>query len=195
MSVDPPPPENFLDVAFTGRLDNLTDGKVPDDVAREWVLADLRRSMGDLYASHWLREDIANANVFGPPGLNGTSDFIARMRARGVERIDAPMMGDILAAALLPVSKDIQEQNRHLGLTDHVVVFVFRPKVADVVLVYEDGRNEVQGHGRPGDLHWQLDAGYFYDHPTLGPLWYQTRGWPCRPDATVLGKLCGQVKP
>jgi hypothetical protein len=67
VKVDPPPPKNFLDVDYSGRIENLTDGKISDETARKWVLADIRRGVGDAYVSLNLREDIANADIFGPP--------------------------------------------------------------------------------------------------------------------------------
>jgi hypothetical protein len=46
-------------------------------------------------------------------------------------------------------------------------------------------------------MWWQLDTGHFFEHPTLGPLWYQKKGWSCLPedDITPVGRLCGRVKP
>jgi hypothetical protein len=159
------------------------------------VLADIRRSRGDLYASHHLREDIANAGVFGPPGLNGTTDGIQELRDKGVEYIDAPMMADVVAAAVIAVPADVQAQEPEAALTDFVIVLLFRPKTAEAVLVYGDGRREVFSASRDNELRWQLDTGRFQEHPVVGPLWYQERGWSCRPDDSVVGKLCGLVKP
>jgi hypothetical protein len=194
-NVDPAPPENFLDIAFKGRIENFTDGRVTDETARRWVLADLRRSMGDLYATHNLREDIADAGVFGPPGLNGTTDLIRQLRANGVERIDAPLMADFLAAAVIAVPKETLARSKGAGLTDYVIVLMFRPMSADAIMVYRDGRNEAVPGGKLDEVHWQLDAGHYFEHPTVGPLWFQSKGWSCRPDDTVVGKLCGKLKP
>jgi hypothetical protein len=45
-------------------------------------------------------------------------------------------------------------------------------------------------------MSWQLDTGTFVADRTVGPLWYQLRGWKCTPgDGTVTGGLCGLLKP
>lgn len=195
VNVEPPPPRDFLDAKFTGRIDNLTDGKISDATARRWVLADLRRSMGDLYASHNLRDDIANAGIFGPPGLNGTTELIEDLRDQGVDRIDAPLMANFIAAAVIPISKDMQANNPDVGLTDYVIVLLYRRSNAGGVTIFDDGHREPIAGSPDNELRWQIDTGWFVDHEVLGPLWYQERGWTCRPDATVVGKLCGLVKP
>ena len=195
VNVEPVPPRDFLDVEFNGRIDNLTGGRISDETARQWVLADVRRSMGDLYASHHLRVDIANAGVFGPPGLNGTSDGIEEMRDKGIERVEAPMMAEIAAAAVIAVPKELQAKEPEAGLTDFVIVLLFRPKTAEAVLVYGDGRREVFASSKEKELRWQLDTGRFIEYPAVGPIWYQERGWSCRPDDSVVGTLCGLVKP
>jgi hypothetical protein len=195
MNVEPPPPRNFLDAKFTGRIDNLTGGQITDATARQWVLADLRRSMGDLYAAHNLRDDLANAGIFGPPGLNGTSDLIEDLREQGIDRIEAPLMATFIAAAVIPVSKEMQASNPDVGLTDHVIVLLYRRSNAGGVTIFNDGHREPIAGGSDSELRWQIDTGWFVDHEVLGPLWYQQRGWTCRPDETVVGKLCGLVKP
>src|SRR5690348_6780798 len=86
--VEPAPPKNFLEGPFTGRVDNLTQGKISDETARRWVLASLRRGRGDAYAGQHLRDDIADAGIFGPPGLNGTREQIQTMRAKNIDHIE-----------------------------------------------------------------------------------------------------------
>ncbi|HUQ09093.1 MAG TPA: hypothetical protein VM146_02170 [Steroidobacteraceae bacterium] len=195
VNVEPAPPRDFLDARFTGRIDNLTNGMLSDATARRWVLADLRRSLGDLYASHNLRDDIANAGIFGPPGLNGTTDLIEELRDQGVDHIDAPLMASFIAAAVVPVSKEIQANNPEAGLTDYVIVLLYRRSNAGGVTIFNDGHREpITGSG-DSELRWQIDTGWFVDHEVVGPLWYQQRGWTCRPDSSVVGKLCGLVKP
>jgi len=195
VKVDPPPPKNFLDVSFSGRIDNLTNGQISDETARKWVLADLRRGMGDTYAGQNLRDDIANANIFGPPGLNGTDRGIQSLRAKGIERIEAPTLPDVVAAAVISVPKQVQAENPGAGLTDYVIVLLFRSNLGKATAIYRDGRREVMEYKSAEEFRWQLDTGHFFQHATLGPLWYQRNGWPCRPDDTVVGKLCGRVKP
>jgi hypothetical protein len=195
VNVEPAPPRDFLDTKFTGRVDNLTQGAIPDATARQWVLADLRRSMGDLYASHNLRDDIVNAGVLGPPGLNGTADLIEDLRDQDVDRIDAPLMASFIAAAVIPVSKETQANNPDVGLTDYVIVLLYRRSNTGGVTIFNDGHREPITGSSDKELRWQIDTGWFVDHEVLGPLWYQQRGWTCRPDATVVGKLCGLVQP
>jgi hypothetical protein len=195
VNVEPPPPRDFLDAKFTGRIDNLTHGQIPDATARQWVLADLRRSMGDLYAAHNLRDDIANAGLLGPPGLNGTTDLIDELRDQGVDRIDAPLMANFIAAAVIPISKEMQADNPDAGLTDYVIVLLYRRSNAGGVTLFNDGHREPIAGSSDTELRWQIDTGWFVDHEVLGPIWYQQRGWTCRPDSSVVGKLCGLVKP
>ena len=195
VKVSPPPPRNFLDASFSGRIDNLTNGQISDATARKWVLADLRRGMGDMYAAQNLRDDIADANIFGPPGLNGTGRGIQSLRAKGIERIEAPTLPVVIAAAVISVPKQVQTDNPVDGLTDYVIVLLYRSKPVKATAIYRDGRREVMETKSSEELRWQLDTGHFFEHATLGPLWYQKNGWSCRPDDTVLGKLCGRVKP
>jgi hypothetical protein len=195
VGVTPPPPKDFLDVNFHGRIDNFTNGQISDETARKWVLANLRRGTGDGYAAMNLREDIANAGVFGPPGLNGTDRSIRAMRDKGVERIESSSTPNIVAVAVISIPKDVQADNPHAGLTDYVIVLLYRSTPDQATLVYRDGRREVLESKSEGELHWQLDTGHYFEHATLGPLWYQKNGWSCQPDDTLIGKLCGRVKP
>jgi hypothetical protein len=190
--VEPAPPRNFLAVEFDGRVDNLTNGKLSDETARKWVVADLRRGRGDSYAGHQLRDDIANAGIFGPPGLNGTDAMIRTYRERKVDHIESPWTPKVIAAAVIAVPKQAQDS---LALTDYVIVLMYRMQPGPMTLVYRDGRRELLANNRQDQLYWQLDTGHFFRHPTLGPLWYQEMGWSCVPDSTALGKYCGLVKP
>lgn len=195
VKIDPPPPRNFLDVSFSGRVDNLTDGKISNETARRWVLADLRRGAGDMYSALNLREDIVNAGIFGPPGLNGTDRGIQSMRKKGIAKIEAPTQPDVVAAAVIAVPKKMQEEDPHAGLTDYVVVLLYRSTRGKATAIYLDGHREVMEDKSEGALSWQLDTGHYFAHSMLGPLWYQKNGWSCKPDETVVGKLCGRVKP
>jgi hypothetical protein len=195
--VDPPPPENFLEFDYKGRIDNLTGGRLSDETVRRWVLGDIRRGRGDVYAGMNLREDIVNANVFGPPGLNGTINGIESMRRQGLLRIEAPADPHIVAAAVIAVPKELLGGgDPATRLSEYVIVLVFRSAPGESTLVYRDGRRETRSDKGKGELSWQLDTGFFYESPALGPLWYQSRGWSCRPDTgTPIGLLCAMVKP
>jgi hypothetical protein len=195
VGVNPPPPRNFLDVKYTGRIDNLTDGKLSDATVRRWVLADLRRAKGDLHAGFQLRDDMANANVFGPPGLNGTGAGIQAARAKGVHHIEGATLVNVVAAAVIAVPKKTQAESPRSAFTDFVIVLMYRQSPNATTLVYRDGRREEIGRKNDGTLYWQLDTGRFYEHPVLGPLWYQENGWSCVPDDSAVGKLCGLVRP
>jgi hypothetical protein len=194
VKVDPPPPRNFLEVSYHGRIDNLTQGRISNETARKWVLASLRRGKGDIYASHNLREDLANAGIFGPPGLNGTSEGIQSLRKRGVERVEGASMPNLIAVAVISVTKEMKAEEPRADLTDYVIVQLYQPS-GPSTLIYRDGRREVREVKYTGELFWQLDTGHFFEHPTLGPLWYQKNGWSCQPGNSLLGKLCGRVLP
>src|SRR3954469_10291916 len=77
VKVEPPPPQTFLDAPpFHGKILNLTTGRLTDDIVKQWIDADLRRGAADSWTERNLRRDIADAGIFGPPGLNGTSEGI-----------------------------------------------------------------------------------------------------------------------
>jgi hypothetical protein len=192
--VEPAPPRNFLDGEFDGRVDNLTNGKLSDATVRKWVLANLRRGRGDSYAGHHLRDDIANAGIFGPPGLNGTGDTIRTYRERNIDHIESPLAPKVVAAAVIAVPKQEQARNPRLALTDYVIVIMYRMPPGAMTTVYRDGRRELVLNKRK-EMYWQLDTGHFFQHSTLGPLWYQKMGWSCVPDGSVIGQYCGLVKP
>ena len=195
--VRPPPPRNFLEGEFNGKLLNLTEGRLSDATVRMWVLADLRRGRGDSWATCQLRLDITNADVFGPPGLNGTGAGVERALERGAVSIDAEPTFETVAAAVVTVSKQLQADHPELGLTDYVVVLMNRSTGKPTSLVFTDGHKEPFGAARDaGELRWQLDTGAYVADRTVGGLWYQLRGWACKPDdGSVTGELCGLLKP
>lgn len=195
--VNPPPPRDFLEGMFGGTIQNLTGGKLSDATVRKWVLADQRRGRGDQWGGEHLRLDVVNAGVFGPAGLNGTDQYVERELARGVERVENDGAAEIVTAAVISVPKTLVAENRGVGLTEYVIVLVFRATGKGGLRVFRDGRTEqVPPPKKTGELWWQLDTGAFIADPTVGPLWYQLRGWTCVPnDGSVTGKLCGLVKP
>ena len=119
----------------------------------------------------------------------------SRCAQRASSGIEAPTLADVVAAAVISVPKQVQAENPVDGLTDYVIVLLFRSELGKATAIYRDGRREVMEYKSDEELRWQLDTGHFFQHPTLGPLWYQKNGWSCRPDETVVGKLCARVKP
>lgn len=176
---------------------NQTAGALDDDTARRWVAADLRRGRADGWASNHLRLDVANAGVFGPPGLNGTARGIEGSLAAGAVEIRCAFPGEVVAAAVVAVPRDLQALTpRWVGLTDFVIVLKIRAGDRHCERILRDGRREpVRSLHVVGELSWQLDTGQFRDDPVVGQLWYQARGWSCRPDQeTITGRLCGVVE-
>jgi hypothetical protein len=195
--VNPPPPRNFLEGSFDGTIQNLTGGRLSDAKVRKWVLADLRRGRGDQWGGYQLRLDIVNAGVFGPPGLNGTDQYIERELARGVKRIEPEGGVDVVTAAVVFVPETLRANNPDAGFTEYVIVLVYRATAKGGTRVFRDGHSEpIPAPENPRELRWQLDTGAFVADPTVGPLWYQLRGWSCAPnDGSATGSLCGLVKP
>lgn len=197
VKVDPVPPANFIDVpAFRGKVLNLTTGRLSDDVVRQWIQADLRRGVADTWAAKNLRRDIAEAGIFGPPGLNGTSDAIDSERAKYTVRTEGPD-SEIVAAAVIWLSPEDRRVYARLGFTEYVIVLAFRIPTGQRFRVFGSGAREpIPSSLKPGELHWQLDTGHFFTHPVLGPLWYQQTGFTCIPDdGTRVGEICARVKP
>jgi hypothetical protein len=195
--VMPPPPPDFLEgPPFRGDVLNLTDGRLSDAAARRWVVADLRRGRGDAYATNNLRRDIADAEIFGPRGLNGTSESIDEELAKGTVRIDADGYAETIAAAVIWLSKEEQAAYAGLGHTDYVIVLERRMSGKQRLRILKDGTRQPLGKTRAaGQLAWQLDTGRFFNHPVLGPLWYQQAGWSCTPkDGTRNGEICGRLR-
>lgn len=198
VKVDPPPPSDFLDgTTFRGKILNLTDGRLSDAVVKQWIEADLRRGEGDAFATYNLRRDIADAGIFGPSGLNGTSEMVDREIAQGVSHIEGKGYSVPVAAAVIWLSKEEQRANSSAGYTEYVIVHVRRMTGRQRMRIYKDGKREPFGKPRQsGELVWQLDTGHFFTHPVLGPLWYQKTGWACDPNAgTQMGEICARVKP
>lgn len=197
--VSPAPPRDFLDSpeAPPPELLNLTDGAVTDETVNRWVAADIRRGRGDGWAQTHLRLDVANADVLGPPGLNGTGASIEKLRATGLVEIVPRSRSVVVAAAVVAISKDLQRQSPRTGLTDFVVVQVFRSGEGGAERVFADGRREVIPPRKPaGQLSWQLDTGEFRDNAAVGPLWYQARGYSCHPGGPyATDQICGLVHP
>jgi hypothetical protein len=194
-SVSPPPPRSFLNDEWKpARVLNLTHGALSDDVARKWILADLRRGTGDAWAANHLRLDIVNADVLGPPGLNGTDQLIVHERAAGAVEVRC-RRGSVAAAGVISVPSETRSQIPEL--TEFVIVLVFRATGEPCTRVLSNGNTETLPvpHSK-GELTWQLDTGDFRDDPVIGPLWYQARGWSCKPDGSgELGPLCRLVQP
>jgi hypothetical protein len=198
IEVDPPPPANFLDTpVFGGKIINLTGGRLSDEAVKQWIQADLRRGQGDAFATYKLRRDIADAGIFGPPGLNGTTEAIKSEIAKGVSHIDWAGYAEPVAAAVIWLSKEERQANLSAGYTEYVIIQVRRMTGRQRTRVYKDGKREPFGKPRePGELIWQLDTGHFFNHPVLGPLWYQKTGWTCfSNDGTQMGEICGRVQP
>src|SRR5262245_52729615 len=196
-SVSPPPPKDFLDSGDEpSEILNLTHGLLGDDVVLKWILADVRRGRGDAWAANHLRMDIVNADVLGPPGLNGTDRAVERERARGTVETTCPM-ATMAAAGVIAISKDTQRRMQWAGLTDFVIVLVHRSKGEPCKRTASDGTIETLPlRRRRGELMWQLDTGEFRDDPVVGPLWYQAHGWSCQMDGRgVLDEICGLVQP
>jgi hypothetical protein len=177
---------------------NLTAGAISDEVARRWVIADLRRGMGDQWAACHLRADIVDADVLGPPGLNGTKQSILENRAKGVIGQNCrPASFVTIAAAVVAVSEGLQFRLAEAGLTNFVIVQTLQATGKAEERIFADGHRESIGSfGPAGTLIWQLDTGQFRDLPIVGPLWYQARGWRCHPDGTSpLDEICALLRP
>jgi hypothetical protein len=193
--VSPSPPRDFLD----GReapteIFNRTNGALTDEVVRKWVVADLRRSMGDIWAANHLRSDLIAADVLGPPGLNGTARTVEKERAHGTVRIEcAP--SPVVAAGVIAVPGDVRERLAFAELTEYVIVLTTRATDQPCHRTLASGAVEdLQRRRPPGTLGWQLDTGRFHEDPVLGPLWYQARGWSCG-ERGPLEELCALVRP
>ena len=194
--VGPSPPRGFLDAPEDPlpEIVNATAGLVDDATVRRWILADLRRGRGDDWASRHLRIDVARANLFGPPGLNGTDDGIWAEALRGVVEIRCAEPRTVIsAAAVVSVPRDVQAENPWAGLTDYVIVLRREQGAGLCERAFRDGHFETMAALHPtGSPTWQLDTGSFREAPVIGSLWYQAHGWSCVPDpaGTPIGRLC-----
>ena len=172
--VSPAPPPTFLDPPNlrVPRVLNLTNGALTDEVARKWVLADLRRTEGDAFAFGHNRADIVNSNVLGPPGLNAAP---IRQQPDLGATVTSAVTPSVIAAAIVSVPADVQHKHQHAVLTDFVIVLVVRRAGSD-------------------ELVYQLDTGDFRDNSVVGPLWFQLRGWKCKdPPRSMPDEICARV--
>jgi hypothetical protein len=197
-SVDPPPPRDFMGSApAVLNVLNLTNASISDATARRWVEADFRRGQGDLWAACHLRLDIVNAGVLGPPGLHGTDQFVSAELAKGTVALSCAPGFTIEKMAVVAVSEEMKRKHAGAGLTDFVIVTLFRSNGVVGTRTLADGRKEsLPSRRKQGDLSWQLDAGEFRENATIGPLWYQAMGWSCGvTEPGTLDDICGLVRP
>jgi hypothetical protein len=195
--VSPPPPRKFLDAESPAPLIlNLTNGLLPDDVARKWVMADLRSGRGASWAGDHLRLDVVNADVFGSQGLDGTSEAIARERAKGALEVSCPA-DTVLAAAVVAASRDMRRRVAWAGLTNFVIIQTVEASGEPCKRTLAGGKTEAIPAPRAhGELSWRLDTGELRDDPVVGPLWYQARRWSCKLDGTgALDEICSLLQP
>jgi hypothetical protein len=192
--VSPAPPEDFLEPQSPlPEIVNRTDGALPDDVVRRWVVANLRRLAGDGWSGDNLRLDVANAGVLGPRGLNGTDQWISEEIRKGTVRIDCDNW-PVVAAGVVAVPKSVIEALPSARLTEFVVVLVYRASGRACQRVFRDDRTETLPSRRAsGELEWQLDTGEFRSDPVVGDLWYQASGWTC--EGRLLDEVCRRVRP
>jgi hypothetical protein len=198
--VSPPPPRDFMEAVNEAppEILNLTGGAVDEETVRRWVVGNLRRGRGDSWAARHMRLDIVNADVLGPPGLNGTDRGIRAEQVRGTVEILTPHpTSEVEKIAVVAIPGEVQRLLIELGMTDFVVVRMSRTTGHTAERLLGDGRREPIPVRRPaGDLSWQVDTGGFREHPVIGPLWYQAHGWSCLPDSEdLLAELCGLVRP
>jgi hypothetical protein len=197
-AVSPAPPRQFMEwTEPLPEIVNLTGGALDDETVRKWALADLRRGNGDSWASCHLRLDMTYANVFGPPGLNGTDRGIVQARVDGVVALDCAPGSVTEAVAVIAIPKALQHENPEAGFTDFVIVTRYRATGVAHQRTFADGhRQQIPSPRAAGDLTWQLDTGAFRDDPIVGPLWYQARGWACGVDGrTRLDRVCALLAP
>jgi hypothetical protein len=196
--VAPAPPRDFLEwVQPMPEIVNLSHGTLSDETVRQWVIADLRRGQGDLWAFCHLRLDLVYANVFGPPRLNGTDDMVLQELSKGAVALDCPSAYVTEAVGVIAIPKDIQRTVGRGLLTDYVVVTRRRSKGVGRQRVLADGtRVPLPPYHSTGELSWQLDTGGIRNDPVVGPLWYQERGWACHIDGrSPLDGICALVAP
>lgn len=197
--VSPAPPRDVFDpVPPEVKVLNLTNGQIADDIARRWVLANIRRSNADTWAMRHLRMDIVDAGVLGPPGLNGTGKGILAERAKGTVELVISDRAFPVVTAVIAVPPDLKQEDASAGLTDFVIVKVFRATGRpNGERVRSDGSREpLHSRRLVGELVWQLDTGEFRDDPVIGPIWYQAKGWGCIPGKVkAVPRLCAMVQP
>lgn len=196
--VSPAPPPGFLESSEPlPEIVNLTDGALDDETVRRWIVADLRRGRGDNWSLCHLRFDVANADVFGPPGLNGTTRAISEQVDKGVVALACAAKSVDEAIAVVAVPQAVQRQIPRAFLTDFVIVTRRRSTGLEDQRTFFDGRREpIPRRHAPGTLTWQLDTGDLREDPIVGPLWYQAHGWGCDIDGrSELDGICGLLAP
>jgi len=176
---------------------NLTNGAISDGAAKSWAEANRRRGRGDVWAECHLRDDLVNAGVLGPPGLNGTDGFISAERSRGTVALTCEPRFTVDKVAVIAVSDAMKRAHPDAELTNFVIVSQSRANGDAWTRTLGDGRKEqLPVRSRKGELRWQLDTGEFRSNEVVGPLWYQANGWSCgitRPG--TLDDICRLVQP
>lgn len=196
--VDPPPPRNFLGTPPANlQVLNLTNGAIDDAAARRWAKAAWRRGQGDGWAACHLRLDVVNAGVLGPPGLNGTDQFVESELANGTKSLSCDPTADVEKIAVIAVTEEMKRKHAGMHLTPYVIVNMSRINGSVGTRTLSDGRREtVPARLKKGEPIWQLDTGQIRENPAVGQLWYQANGFNCRADgSTPLDDICGLVKP
>ncbi|HLK94105.1 MAG TPA: hypothetical protein VKZ18_29700 [Polyangia bacterium] len=196
--VSPAPPPGFLESSDPlPATANLTDGALDDETVLRWIVADLRRGRGDEWASCHLRLDVANADVFGPPGLNGTGRGISDQLDEGVVAVACGARSVVEEVAVVAIPKAVQGRMPEARLTDFVIVTRRRSTGLGLEQTFYDGRRvALPSRHAAGALTWQLDTGNFREDPVVGALWYQADGWSCGIDgSSPLDVICGLLAP
>lgn len=194
--VSPAPPFDFLDRsrAKTPVILNRTEGALDDDTVRRWLCGERRRGEGSAWAQQHLRLDLVNAGVLGPVGLNGLDQAIDRERAGGAVEMRCPP-NEVVTAAVVSVSRELQQQNPELKLGDFVIVQIAKASDLGCERIFRDGhREQIKPVRAAGTLLREVDTGHFRSDAAVGPIWYQEQGWSCWPgDTSVVGQLCGRA--
>jgi hypothetical protein len=196
--VEPSPPKGFLGTPPRDlQVLNLTNGAIDDATARRWAGAAWRRGQGDRWAECNLRMDLINSGVLGPPGLNGTDQFVKAELAMGTKSLTCNPGADAVKVAVIAVTDEMKSKHAAARLTPYVIVSMSRINGSTGTRTRADGSREtVSTRRKKGELIWQLDTGQVRDSPVIGRLWYQANGFSCRPDgSTPLDDICGLVKP
>jgi hypothetical protein len=195
--VQPSPPKGFLGTPPRDfQVLNLTSGAIDDATARRWAGANWRRGQGDRWAGCNLRLDLINSGILGPPGLNGTGQFVEAELANGTKSVSCNPNADTVKLAVIAVTDEMKRRHAAAHLTPYVIVGIARINGTTVTRIRADGTREtVPTRLKKGEFIWQLDTGQIRDHPVIGQLWYQANGFSCRADgSTPLDDICGLVK-
>ncbi|HEV7608482.1 MAG TPA: hypothetical protein VGO61_14150 [Steroidobacteraceae bacterium] len=197
-NVNPPPPRNFMgSLPANLKVLNMTNGAIDDAAARRWAEAALRRGQADRWAECNLRLDLVNSGVLGPPGLNGTGQFVENELANGTKSLSCNPSADVEKIAVIHVTEDMRRKHPDAHLTPYVIVFMSRVNGSVGTRTRSDGSQEsLPTRLKKGEMAWQLDIGQIRDNPAIGQLWYQANGFGCRADgSTPLDDICALVKP